>query len=136
MGIVESPSTSDDDQALNKLSETVKFGKGRYMVTLSWKDEKPSLPQNYQLAVGRLKFTLRKLEKSPLLQSHYDEIIGDQLERGIIKKVTSDSFEGPINHYFLHHPVVNWKTLCKLLCAFEVKISNKLLARYKLLDPS
>ena len=47
IGIAESPSTSDDDQALSKFGETVKFAEGRYMVTWPWKDEKPSLPQNY-----------------------------------------------------------------------------------------
>ena len=30
-------------------------------------------------------------------------------------------------------PIMVGKTPCKLLCAFEVKVSNKLLARYKLL---
>ena len=33
-------------------------------------------------------------------------------------------------------PIMVGKTPCKLLCAFEVKVSNKLLARYKLLGPS
>ena len=32
-------------------------------------------------------------------------------------------------------PIMVGKTPCKLLCAFEVKVSNKLLARYKLLGP-
>ena len=32
-------------------------------------------------------------------------------------------------------PIIVGKTPCKLLCAFEVKVSNKLLARYKLLGP-
>ena len=53
------------------------------------------------------------------------------------------------NHDWLCHPwppFVSWprvtkpimvgKTPCKLLCAFEVNISNKLLARYKLLGPN
>ena len=106
IGIANSPSTSDDDQALSKFGETVKFAKGRYMVTWPWKDEKPSLPHNYQLVVGRLKSTLRKLEKSPPLLKRYDEIIREQLDRGIIEKVTSDSLEGPIKHYIPHHPVV------------------------------
>ena len=33
-------------------------------------------------------------------------------------------------------PIMVGKTPCKLLCVFEVKVSNKLLARYKLLGPS
>ena len=52
-----------------------------------------------------------------------------------------------LGHLFLHDPLnKRWprvtkpimvgKTPCKLLCAFEVKVSNKLLAGYKLLGPS
>ena len=33
-------------------------------------------------------------------------------------------------------PIMVGKTPCKLLCALKVKVSNKLLARYKLLGPS
>ena len=33
-------------------------------------------------------------------------------------------------------PIMVGKTPCKLLCAFEVKVNNKLLARYKLLGPN
>ena len=33
-------------------------------------------------------------------------------------------------------PIMVGKTPCKLLCTFEVKVNNKLLARYKLLGPS
>ena len=33
-------------------------------------------------------------------------------------------------------PIMVGKTPCKLLCDFEVKVSNKLLARYKFLGPS
>ena len=33
-------------------------------------------------------------------------------------------------------PIMVGKTPCKLLCAFEVKVSNKKLARYKLLGPN
>ena len=33
-------------------------------------------------------------------------------------------------------PIMVRKTPCKLLCAFEVNVSNKFLARYKLLGPN
>ena len=39
----------------------------------------------YQLAVGRLKSTVMKLVKTPELFKQYDEIIQDQLNRGIIE---------------------------------------------------
>ena len=106
LGIAESPLTSDDDQAIDHFNKTVQFTEGRYMVTWPWKDKVPDLPQNYQLAVGRLRSISQKLVKSPALLKQYDDIIKEQLSRGIIEKVTSSSKEGPIKHYIPHHPVI------------------------------
>ena len=50
---------------------------GRYMVSWPWRENNPDLPQNYQLAVGRLKSTVMKLVKTPELFKQYDEIIQD-----------------------------------------------------------
>ena len=58
LGITESPSTSDDDIALDKFNKSVIFTKGRYMVTWPWRNESPNLPENYLLALGRLKSIL------------------------------------------------------------------------------
>ena len=59
LGITESPSRSDDDIALNKFNKSVTFIMGRYMVTWPWREESPGLPENYQLALGRLKSILQ-----------------------------------------------------------------------------
>ena len=75
---------------------TVIFSDGRYMVSWPWRESNPDLPENYQLTVGRLKSTVMKLVKTPELFKQYDEIIQDQLKRGIIEKVTSTSPEGLI----------------------------------------
>ena len=106
LGIVDSPLTSDDDQALDHFNKTIRFMEGRYMVTWPWKDKTPDLPQNYQLALGRLRSMTQKLSKSPALLKQYNNIIQEQLSRGIIEKVTRNSEEGPIKHYIPHHPVV------------------------------
>ena len=76
------------------------------MVYWPWRESNPDLPQNYQLAVGRLKSTVMKLVKTPKLFKQYDEIIQDQLNRGVIEKVISMSLEGLIKHYIPHHPVI------------------------------
>ena len=52
IGITESPSSSDDDQALEIFNQTVKFTGSRYMVTWPWMEKPPDLPQNYHLALG------------------------------------------------------------------------------------
>ena len=57
IGIVDLPSTSDDDQALETFNSTVKFDNGRYLVSWPWKESYPILPENYQLAVVRLPLT-------------------------------------------------------------------------------
>ena len=106
LGIADSPVISDDDQAIDHFNKTVQFVEGRYMVTWPWKDQVPDLPQNYQLAVGRLRSTLQKLLKSPALLEQYDDIIQEQLRRGIIERVTDSSEEGSVKHYISHHPVI------------------------------
>ena len=120
LGIVESPLTSDDDQAIDHFNKTVQFTEGRYMVTWPWKDKVPGLPQNYQLAVGRLRSILQKLLKSPTLFKQYDDIIQEQLHRGIIERVTSSSQEGPIKHYIPYHPVITpSKSTTKLRIVYD-----------------
>ena len=106
MGITESPSSSDDDKALESFNQTVKFTSDRYMVTWPWKEKPPDLPQNYQLALARCRLTLQKLKKSATLFKQYNEILLEQLHRGIIEKVTNNSDVGQIKHYIPHHPVI------------------------------
>ena len=106
IGITDSPSQSDEI-AIENFSKTVTFADGRYLVTWPWRESTPDLPQNYQLAVGRLRSTVKKLIKTPKLFKQYNEIIQDQLNRGIIEKVTSTSSEGLIKHYIPHHPVIS-----------------------------
>lgn len=71
LGIRESPTTSDDDQALSHFNKTVVLADGRYLVTWPWKEKSPDLPQNYQLAVGCLRSMSQKLSKSPEFLEQY-----------------------------------------------------------------
>ena len=64
------------------------------------------LPENYHLALGRLRSTLSKLARNPQLLEAYAAIIREQLERGIIEMVTKESPHGPLKHYIPHHAVV------------------------------
>ena len=64
---MDSPSHCDDDLALDNFNNSVKFINGRYMVAWPWKEENPDLPENYQLAYGRLRSILQKLKKDPKL---------------------------------------------------------------------
>jgi len=109
LGITESPSTCDNDLALDHFNRTVKLVDGRYEVTWPWKEENPNLPSNYYLALGRLKSILQKLKKHSQLLQQYEAIIQEQLQRGIIERVVAGTEEGPIKHYIPHHPVITIK---------------------------
>ena len=58
-------SVNDDDKALQKFNDTVRFEDGRYQVTWPWKEEYPSLPTNYELAMGRLRSLVNRLTRNP-----------------------------------------------------------------------
>jgi len=127
IGIVDSPLTSDDDQALETFNSTVKFDNGRYQVSWPWKESCPMLPENYQLAVGRLKSTLNKLRKDPHLLETYSTIIQEQLEQGIIEKVSSESEQGNVKHYIPHHAVITpTKSTTKVRVVYDASAKTKL----------
>ena len=106
IGINDSPVESDNDVALKKFSEALKYDEGRYTVTWPWKEEQPDLPDNRALALGRLKSLVSRMRNNPELIQKYDDIIIDQREKGIIEKVGSES-NSLIKHYIPHHAVVN-----------------------------
>ena len=60
----------------------MKFENNRYVVSLPWREHHDTLPDNYELCVGRLKSTLRGLRKNPLLLDKYHKVIQDQIEAG------------------------------------------------------
>ena len=126
LGITESPSKSDDDIALDKFNKSVTFTKGRYMVTWPWKEESPDLPENYQLALGRLKSILQQLVKIPTLLEKYDAIIKEQLNKGIIEQVTDDSEVGPLKHYIPHHLVITpLKSTTKVRIVYDASAKTR-----------
>lgn len=61
LGIREPVQENDDDKALQKLNETIHFEDRHYQVTWPWKEESPSLPTNYELAMGRLRSQVKRL---------------------------------------------------------------------------
>ena len=106
IGISDSPDQCDNDVALKKFSETLKYIQGRYSVTWPWKEDCPDLPENKALALGRLRSLVSRMKNDPVLIQKYDEIIEDQLNKGVIEQVRYDSNDS-IKHYIPHHAVIN-----------------------------
>ena len=106
IGIKEPVNDCDDDEAIQNFHDTVRMSNGRYEVTWPRKEESPQLPDNYQLALGRLNSLLRRIQGNPELLEKYDKIIKDQLEKEIIEKVNDETEEGCKRHYIPHHAVI------------------------------
>lgn len=88
IGILDTPETSLDELVQKKFEQSLKFENGRYQVTWPWKDVNPDLPTNRELALGRLRSSVSKMRNKPGLMKAYDSVIRDQLEKGVIEKVT------------------------------------------------
>ena len=88
IGIKDSVIEVDDDKALQYFNETVTFKENRYYVTWPWRDDvTDELPENFELAMGRLRSLVKRMKDTPELLNKYNETIQDQLNKGIIEKV-------------------------------------------------
>ena len=87
IGIKDSVIEVDDDNALQHFNETVTFKENRYYVTWPWRDVTDELPENSELAMGRLRSLVKRMKDTPELLNEYNETIQDQLNKGIIEKV-------------------------------------------------
>ena len=103
IGISDSPYDSDDAAAQSLFDKSIAHTDGRYEVGWPWKPDH-DLPDNYQLAKGRLTSLLRRLRRDPDTLEKYDEVIQKQLKAGIIEVVPQDT-DSTKCHYLPHHSV-------------------------------
>ena len=109
IGISDSPHVNDDDLAVERFNETIRFEGGRYYVTWPWKPDTFVLPDNFGLAMGRFKTLTKRFQSDPDLLCKYDAIMQDQRAKGIIEPVntlSSGNSEKNRVHYLPHHPVI------------------------------
>ena len=93
IGIKDPINDCHDDQAIQNFHYTVRKTNGRYEVTWPGKEANPRLPGNYQLALDRLNFLLKRIQRKPELGQKYDSIIKDQLKTEIIEEVNNRTEE-------------------------------------------
>ena len=105
-----------DDHELQRNSQMfpkeIRRTDSRYEVKLPWKENCPVIPNNFELCRNRLKSMFYKLRKEPEVLQEYDNIIKDQLEKGIIEEVPADTKTDTCEntdseiHYMPHHAVI------------------------------
>ncbi|KAL9958393.1 hypothetical protein ACROYT_G035399 [Oculina patagonica] len=126
LGISEPVCVTDDDEALQKFNDTVRFEDGRYQVTWPWEEESPSLPTNYELAMGRSRSLVNRLVRNPEHLTKYDAVIQDQLQKGIIEVVPDEDSANTLKHYIPHHEIVTpEKTTTKIRIVFDASAKTR-----------
>lgn len=126
IGINDEMMNSDDANAMKSFTENLSYKEGRYHVSWPWKENNPDLPENRPLAIGRLKSVVKKLESHPELLEKYSTVLKEQLQNGIIEKVTQNKKDG-LCHYLPHHAVVKPDhTTTKLRIVYDASAKTKL----------
>ena len=57
------------------------------MISWPWKENGPKLADNFGLCIGKLRSFWNKLIKNENLLNQYNDIVKDQIKKGIIEKV-------------------------------------------------
>ena len=98
----------EDELILESLERTTCKGDERYQVGLIWKDSNTNLPDNRAVTVRRLHLLEKRLEGDPELNAKYSQTIGDDLQKGYIKKLSEKELSVPTPRvwYLPHHPVL------------------------------
>ena len=120
IGIKDCPVEDDNEKVLKNFNETTLFENGRYWVRWPWREDEPELPDNYMLALGRLRSNIKRMKEDPEFLRRYNEVIQDQLNKGVIEKVDAHSDEGRRIHYIPHHAVITpHKTTTKIRVVYD-----------------
>ena len=125
IGVLDHPTTENDEMVKRQFKEKLIFVDGRYQVTWPWKEKAFELPENRELAVGRLRSNVSRMKNKAELLKQYDSIIQDQLDKGIIEKV-ENTYTDNIKHYLPHHAVINpHKPTSKLRVVYDASSKAK-----------
>ena len=94
VGIKDTSAIIDDDKALSEFNKSIKLINGKYQVRWGWREENPNLFNNYKLSYGRLASTVKRLRENPETMKQHNNIIEDQVKKGIIEKIDDNTVEG------------------------------------------
>ena len=106
LGLEDSP-TGDQETVYAELKREQQLkhsDEGWYETGLPWKGNHPSLPSNEKGSLRRLNTLVHKLKRSNLLSS-YDEIIQDQLAKGVVEWVMEPA--AGVKFYLPHKAVIH-----------------------------
>ncbi|VDO76220.1 unnamed protein product [Heligmosomoides polygyrus] len=110
----------DEEVWRNFCDTTVKRSDG-YYVRLPWKQQHEPLPDNYKIALARLKGTYNRYRGDPTMMEKYDEVFKDQVQKGILEEVFPEEMQTKNTVHYLSHQAVLTpsKTTTKIRIVFD-----------------
>jgi len=97
---------AEDQTAMAKVRETLKFVNGRYQIGVPWKENAPQLGNNHALALRRLQNTEERLAKDQEVSKMYADNLGQYLQKGYIREVPPTEVSFTSAWYLPHFAVV------------------------------
>ena len=105
---------------MEMLSRSVRYNDGRYSIAVPWKEQRPELPNNRQVAEFRLCSTERNLKKKEFVEKEYQKTIKTYVEKGYLRKVPENEAPPPEVWYLPHFPIVRMsKSTTKVRIVFD-----------------
>ena len=98
LGLVKlaDPTRSIEDKRALSLMEKTTFksaSEDAYVSGLLWREEEPSLPNNYEMAKRRLQSLEKKFERCAEITERYAKSIQDDIEKGYVKKLSEEEVQ-------------------------------------------
>jgi len=125
IGICDPLDISDDDKALVQFNSSFCSENSRYQIQWPWKYKNIDIPDNLDVAISRLRSLARLFYKDRNLLEKSDEVISNQVEQGIVKKVTAVTKTNQQCHYLPHHPVITPdKNTIKLCVVYDASVEE------------
>ncbi|CAH8508880.1 unnamed protein product [Schistosoma rodhaini] len=110
----------EDKRALEIVSNSFKLEGGHFQVGLPWKYDRPSLPNNLELAERRLECLRKRFMKDNSLLQKYQAVMNKHISKGYIIEASKEGFDrDAVCWYIPHHPVINSKKPGKLRIVFD-----------------
>ncbi|XP_072173968.1 uncharacterized protein [Diadema setosum] len=92
---------------------------GYYEMPLPFKNGEPTLPNNRQAAISRLKGLKSQFQKRPQYKEHYMTFMNEILQRGDAEKVPAEELSVENKWYIPHHGVYHPKKPNKVRVVFD-----------------
>ena len=89
--------------------DTIDFVDGRYEISLPFKEDHETIPDNYSLSLQRCQSLIKRLRSKPEIMAEYNSVIDNQAKQGIIEWVPESELNNPQPgsvHYLPHYEVV------------------------------